>query len=274
MIDAAHASQASALKTPVRVSGPVFFISDLHLTATMPATAAAFERFMRTRARAAHTLVILGDFFEYWVGDEELADPFHQHVANLLAELASAGTRVLFMHGNRDFLLGKRFLAAAHATLLPDPSILEVDGQRIVLAHGDALCTRDTAYMRFRHWTRKRWVQRIFLTMPLRWRMKIAQKMRAESEAGRAVSANVAGEPRAAAMMGDVAPEAVDALFKTSGTPTLIHGHTHRPQRHHEPSGERWVLSDWDFDQAQPSARRGSFLKLENGALTVEQVTA
>ena len=83
MSDAAHASPASALKTPVRVSGPVFFISDLHLTATMPATAAAFERFMRTRARAAHTLVILGDFFEYWVGDEELADPFHHYCDNI-----------------------------------------------------------------------------------------------------------------------------------------------------------------------------------------------
>jgi UDP-2,3-diacylglucosamine hydrolase len=200
-----------------------------------------------------------------------LADPFHQHVANLLAELANAGTRVLFMHGNRDFLLGKRFLAAAHATLLPDPSVLEVDGQRLALAHGDALCTRDAAYMRFRHWTRKRWVQRVFLMMPLRWRLKIAQKMRAESEAGRAMSANVAGEPRAAAMMGDVAPEAVDALFKSAGTPTLIHGHTHRPQLHHEPRGERWVLSDWDFDHTQP---RGSFLKLQDGALTVEPVTA
>lgn len=84
------AAPLSALKTPVRVSGPVFFISDLHLTAGMPATAAAFERFMRTRAREARTLVILGDFFEYWVGDEELADPFHQHVANLLAEIGRA----------------------------------------------------------------------------------------------------------------------------------------------------------------------------------------
>jgi len=270
MIDAAHAAQASALKAPVRVSGPVFFISDLHLTASMPATAAAFERFLRTRAREARTLVILGDFFEYWVGDEELADPFHQHIANLLADVAAGDTRVLFMHGNRDFLLGKRFLKAAHATLLPDPTVLEADdGQRIVLAHGDALCTRDTAYMRFRHWTRKRWVQRIFLSMPLRWRLKIAQKMRAESEAGRAMSANVAGEPRAAAMMGDVAPEAVDALLKASNTSTLIHGHTHRPQLHYEPGGSRWVLSDWDFDQAQP---RGSFLKLQDGTLTVEQV--
>ncbi|TXD69725.1 UDP-2,3-diacylglucosamine diphosphatase, partial [Ralstonia pseudosolanacearum] len=96
------APTASALKTPVRVSGPVFFISDLHLSAGMPATAAAFERFVRTRAREARTLVILGDFFEYWVGDEELADPFHRHVAALLAELAQAGTRVLLMHGNRD----------------------------------------------------------------------------------------------------------------------------------------------------------------------------
>lgn len=271
MTDAAH---FTALEAPVRVSGPVFFISDLHLTASMPATAAAFEHFMRARAREARTLVILGDFFEYWVGDEELADPFHQHVANLLADVANAGTRVLFMHGNRDFLLGKRFLSAARATLLPDPSVLEVDGQRIVLAHGDALCTRDAAYMRFRHWTRKRWVQRIFLMMPLRWRLKIAQKMRAESEAGRAMSANVAGEPRAAAMMGDVAPEAVDTLLKASGTSTLIHGHTHRPQLHHERSGKRWVLSDWDFDHPQPNGQRGSFLKLQNGELMVEQVTA
>jgi UDP-2,3-diacylglucosamine hydrolase len=271
MIDAAHASQASALKTPVRVSGPVFFISDLHLTASMPATAAAFERFMRTRAREARTLVILGDFFEYWVGDEELADPFHRHIANLLAEAANAGTRVLFMHGNRDFLLGNRFLTAARATLLKDPSVLEADGLRIVLAHGDALCTRDAAYMRFRHWTRKRWVQQVFLTMPLRWRLKIARKMRADSEAGRAMSANVAGEPRAAAMMGDVAPEAVDALFRSADAPTLIHGHTHRPQLHHEPRGERWVLSDWDFDQGLP---RGSFLKLQDGVLTVEHVAA
>ncbi|KFX26846.1 UDP-2,3-diacylglucosamine diphosphatase [Ralstonia solanacearum] len=265
------AATASALKTPVRVSGPVFFISDLHLSAGMPATAAAFERFVRTRAREARTLVILGDFFEYWVGDEELADPFHRHVATLLAELAQAGTRVLLMHGNRDFLLGQRFLATAQATLLLDPSVLEADGLRIVLAHGDALCTRDAAYMRFRRWTRRRWVQQLFLAMPLRWRLRIAQKMRADSEAGRALSANVAGEPRAAAMMGDVAPEAVDALFKSAGIPLLIHGHTHRPRLHHEPGGERWVLSDWDFDHAQP---RGSFLKLQDGVLTVEPVTA
>lgn len=147
MIDAAHAAQASALKTPVRVSGPVFFISDLHLTASMPATAAAFERFLRTRAREARTLVILGDFFEYWVGDEELADPFHQHIASLLADVAAGDTRVLFMHGNRDFLLGKRFLNAAHATLLPDPTVLEADdGQRIVLATAtpSARATRPT----------------------------------------------------------------------------------------------------------------------------------
>jgi UDP-2,3-diacylglucosamine hydrolase len=256
------ASDRTPASAPIQVQAPAWFISDLHLTPGMPRTLAAFQRVLDQAAQQARTLFILGDFFEFWVGDEETETPFAAGVAAALRQLALAGVPVYLMHGNRDFLIGRRFADAAGATLLPDPSVIHCAGQRVVLSHGDMLCTDDPRYNSFRRWTRKGWVQRLFLALPLATRMKIARRLRADSEAGRAHQAEGAA-PRD---YGDAAPAAVDALLASSHAPTLIHGHTHRPARHAHARGDRWVLTDWDLDGRHP---RAAVLQLDTGGFTL-----
>lgn len=244
----------------IAVPAPAWLVSDLHLTPGMPRTLAAFERLLERAARESRALFILGDFFEFWVGDEETDAAFPARVAAALSRLSASGVQVFLMHGNRDFLLGERFARAAGATLLPDPTVIRCAGQRIVLTHGDMLCTDDERYMRFREWTRKRWVQRLFLALPMTVRLAVARKLRGDSEAGRAHSTPVD--------YGDAAPAAVRALLRDTGTTMMIHGHTHRPARHETTDGVRWVLSDWDLDGGKP---RAAALRLdEHGVDTIE----
>lgn len=248
--------------TPVEVPAPAWFISDLHLTPGMPRTLAAFQRVLERAAQQARALFILGDFFEFWVGDEEADSPFAAGVAAALRRLADAGVPVYLMHGNRDFLLGKRFATAAGATLLPDPFVIVCAGQRVALSHGDMLCTDDARYMRFRHWTRKGWVQRLFLMLPLTTRMAIARRLRADSEAGRTRQDARDAPPT----YGDATPAAVDALLASSGARSLVHGHTHRPARHEHAGAVRWVLTDWDLDGRHP---RAAVLQLDASGFSV-----
>lgn len=256
MSPAASTPAASTLT----VEAPAWFISDLHLTPGMPRTLAAFERVLERAAEQARTLFILGDFFEFWVGDEETDAPFAAGVAAALSRLSAAGVHVFLMHGNRDFLLGEHFARAAGATLLPDPTVIECAGQRVVLTHGDMLCTDDERYMRFRRWTRKRWVQRLFVALPMPVRLAVARKLRSDSEAGRAMPMP--------ADYGDAAPAAVRALLCETGTALMIHGHTHRPARHQSAEGVRWVLSDWDLDGRHP---RAAVLRLDaDGFSTID----
>ncbi|WP_186425258.1 UDP-2,3-diacylglucosamine diphosphatase [Cupriavidus metallidurans] len=247
---------------PIEVQAPAWFISDLHLTADMPRTLAAFHRVLARAAQDARALFILGDFFEFWVGDEETDSPFAAEVAAALRRLADAGVPVYLMHGNRDFLLGRRFAARAGATLLPDPSVIACAGHRVALSHGDMLCTDDERYMRFRHWTRKGWVQRLFLLLPLGTRLSIARRLRSDSEAGR-TRQDIDAVP---VTYGDAAPDAVNALLASSGAGTLVHGHTHRPARHTHEAGERWVLTDWDLDGRHP---RAAVLQLDDTGFRV-----
>jgi len=244
------ATTHTPVAAPIPVQAPAWFISDLHLTPGMPRTLEAFDQVLSDAARHAGALFILGDFFEFWVGDEETDTPFAACVAAALRRVADTGLPVYLMHGNRDFLIGKRFAAAAGATLLPDPSIIDCAGRRVVLSHGDMLCTDDERYMRFRRWTRKRWVQRLFLMLPLSTRLGIARRLRADSEAGRARQPADAPPPT----YGDAAPEAVEKLLTDSAASTLVHGHTHRPALHAHTGGERWVLTDWDLDGRHPRA--------------------
>jgi len=247
---------------PIEVQAPAWFISDLHLTAGMPRTLAAFRRVLERAARDARALFILGDFFEFWVGDEETETPFAAEVATALRRLSDSGVPVYLMHGNRDFLIGRRFAAAAGATLVPDPSVIACAGQRVVLSHGDMLCTDDQRYMRFRRWTRKGWVQRLFLMLPLAARLAVARRLRADSEAGRARQRDDATPPT----YGDAAPDAVNALLASSAAGTLVHGHTHRPARHEHGNGVRWVLTDWDLDGRHP---RAAVLQLDHSGFSV-----
>lgn len=240
---------------PIEVPAPAWFVSDLHLTEGMPRTRAAFERLLDRAAANARALFILGDFFEFWVGDDALNTPFARDIAQLLRRLTTCGVPVYLMHGNRDFLLGRRFAAAAGATLLPDPAVVVCGGRRVALSHGDMLCLDDERYNRFRLWTRKRWVQRLFLAMPLSMRLGVARRLRADSEASRTHQV----------MYGDATPAAVDALLAATGTHTVVHGHTHRPAHHQHGANDRWVLTDWDLDTRNP---RAAVLQLDANGFT------
>jgi len=249
---------------------PILFISDLHLSVALPRTVAAFEHFMRVTAASAQAVYILGDLFEYWIGDDELGTPFAQRMCALMHSLSERGIALYVMHGNRDFLLGPRFARAAGAVLLHDPYTLQAFGQRLVLAHGDALCTLDRPYQRFRRITRNRWVQRVFLGAPLNWRMALARHLRQRSSTramGSAQPSPAATSPTSTPLW-DVTGEAVSALLSEGRAATLIHGHTHRPAHH--PFPDRWVLPDWELDHVPP---RGGYLRLDTNGLEVQPLS-
>lgn len=217
------------------------FISDLHLGEDQPDTLAAFEAFIAGPARGAAALYVLGDLFEYWAGDDDLDSAFPARVCEQLHTLSAHGTRIFFIAGNRDFLAGEAFAARAGLTLLADPFLIELDGCRVLLSHGDALCTDDTAYQAFRAQVREPAWQMAFLARPLAERKAIIAGIRKQSvEAKREKAEDIM----------DVNPSAVEALLRAHGRPLFIHGHTHRPARHlHIVDGEpceRWVLADWD----------------------------
>lgn len=211
------------------------FISDLHLDAARPAVTAALSAFLE-RSRDAEALYILGDLFEAWIGDDDDA-PLGHEVAARLRHYALGGAAVFLMHGNRDFLLGERFAEAALATLLPDPTTIDLYGEPTLLMHGDILCTRDVDYQQFRTLTRAARWQADWLAHPLEERRRLAAGLRE-------MSADATG--RKAEDIMDVSPDAVDQAMADAGVRRLIHGHTHRPHRHRESHGERVVLGDWD----------------------------
>jgi UDP-2,3-diacylglucosamine hydrolase len=219
---------------------PVLFISDLHLTRERPQAALLLRRFLREVAPSATALHILGDFFEAWVGDDDLSEPFHADIAEALRTLSGHGTQVAFLPGNRDFLVGEAFARAAGLTLLPDPTRLDLFGVPTLLTHGDAFCTDDATYQAFRAQVRGAAWQQAFLALPLAERRALARELRERSE-----QAKAGKKPE----IMDVNTEAVERAFRESRVDRIIHGHTHRPARHqHLVDGhprERWVLADW-----------------------------
>jgi UDP-2,3-diacylglucosamine hydrolase len=219
---------------------PALFISDLHLTEERPEANERFIAFLEEKARAAETLYILGDFFEYWIGDDDLGEPFNAVIAGLLADLTRRGILVYLMHGNRDFLIGEQFCAATGARLLDDPTIHEVGGVKTLLVHGDTLCTDDVEYQAWRRKARDPAFQAEFLAKPLAERRRAIVEMREKSKQ--------VVQGKSAEIM-DVNDDAVREALRRHGVRRLIHGHTHRPGRHSlEVDGERcerWVLPDW-----------------------------
>ncbi len=215
-------------------------ISDLHLQEERPDITRAFLHFLATRARQADALYILGDFFEAWVGDDGMS-AYQQSIARALRELTDSGTRLYLMHGNRDFLIGKQFCRETGAELLNDPSLVTLEGQRVLLMHGDSLCTQDLAYMKLRRWLRHPLTLFILRHLPLSTRFKLARKLRSESKAQTRMKA---------AEIIDVTPELIPQVLAQHGVTTLIHGHTHRPATHdlrvNDQPARRIVLGDWD----------------------------
>ena len=218
------------------------FISDLHLEPTRPAITTLFLDFLEQRARRAEALYILGDLFEAWIGDDDDAD-IGRTVAAALRTLTDQGVPTFFLHGNRDFLLGERFAAASGIQLLPESMVIELGGERVLLLHGDTLCTDDVEYQAFRTQVRDPAWQARTLALPLAQRRALAGQLRETSrQATRQKAADIT----------DANPTAVDQALRAHGVHRLIHGHTHRPALHDwtldGQAARRAVLGDW-YDQ-------------------------
>jgi UDP-2,3-diacylglucosamine hydrolase len=231
----------------------VDFISDLHLCEQMPRTLAAFAAHLRHTS--ADAVFLLGDLFELWVGDDMRTRPFEQQVVELLADAASR-RQLAFMQGNRDFLLGSAMLRDCGLTGLPDPTVFDAWGQRIVLTHGDALCLADRPYQAFRAQVRSAAWQAEFLARPLAERLAIAAQIRHASQTRRQFDGDADADADTA-----TAVQWLHAL----GAHEMVHGHTHRPGSGPlAPGYKRHVLSDWDLDHGD----RAEVLRLTREGFT------
>lgn len=250
-------SDPAASRAPSPTPARYLFVSDVHLDAAAPEAQRQFLDFLRahaagpTAAERPRALYILGDLFESWVGDDDAGDE-RAAVLAALRELTESGVACFLLHGNRDFLIGEDFCRRTGSQLLPDPVIAEIGGERVLLTHGDALCTDDHAYQELRSIVRTPAWQRRFLDLSLADRQLLANEARAGSRAHTA---------RTIPKIMDVNAAAVIAAFKTTRVRRIIHGHTHRPAVHDtlvdgEPA-QRIVLGAW-YEQ-------GSYLVYENG---------
>ncbi|MEN5163254.1 UDP-2,3-diacylglucosamine diphosphatase [Achromobacter kerstersii] len=245
----------------IALSGPIWLASDLHLGPATPATSEAFLAFLQAAQEDAAALLLPGDIFDAWIGDDVIraAPPWLATVLTALRETA-ARIPVWLGRGNRDFLIGQELADAVGAKLLPEPALLETDFGHVLLTHGDEFCTDDAAYQQFRTMVRNPQWQAEFLAKTIPERLAMAQQARGESQA--------ANQTKSMEIM-DVNGAAVDAIFRDTGVRVLVHGHTHRPARHvldiDGKKRERWVLPDWDFDHVSPP--RGGWLVIDQDGL-------
>ncbi|MBM4196973.1 MAG: UDP-2,3-diacylglucosamine diphosphatase [Gammaproteobacteria bacterium] len=229
------------------------FVSDLHLDPGRPAATCAFLRFLAGRATTTGTLYILGDLFEFWIGDDA-DDPHSAAVVEGIRAYTAAGHRCRIMRGNRDFLLGSRFTSRTGAEVIADPAVVRIAGEPVLLMHGDLLCTDDHTYQRYRRRVHHPTLQALFLALPRTWR-------KAAGDIGRRRSRGHARSLSPAIM--DVNATAVTGQFRSSGCRVLIHGHTHRPGRHEVlvdgNACTRIVLGDWYEHGSTLSASGGRY---------------
>ena len=213
-----------------------YFIADLHLSENRPHLLALFRQFMQEQAPHAEKLYILGDLFDFWIGDDEQSDLISE-VQQLIRHLTEQGVPCYFQHGNRDFLIGKKFANACGLTLLPTYQVIDLYGTPTLLCHGDTLCVDDVKYQQYRKKVHQKWRQWLFLHLPLKVRLKIAEKIRAKSRQDKQLKSTE---------IMDVNAAFVQQMFAQFHVTQMIHGHTHR-QKHHEipPHFHRIVLGDW-----------------------------
>lgn len=233
------------------------FISDLHLSAHRPKIITLFLDFLRNQATHAEALYILGDLFEYWIGDDAAGQTENRPIVQGLRELTASGVPVFVMHGNRDFLLGQTFESLTGCRLLADPTHISLYGEELLLMHGDSLCVDDVDYQKFRRMVRDPKWQHQFLARSLAEREQMARNVRELSQAA------MIGKPPE---IMDVNQAAVETTIRQHGIRHLIHGHTHRPAQHDflldGESAHRTVLGDW-YEQ-------GSVLRCQAGRWTLE----
>lgn len=213
-----------------------YFIADLHLSENRPHLLALFRQFMQEQAPEAEKLYILGDLFDFWIGDDEQSDLISE-VQQLIRHLTEQGVPCYFQHGNRDFLIGKKFAEACGLSLLPTYQLIDLYGTPTLLCHGDTLCVDDVKYQHYRKKVHQKWRQWLFLHLPLKVRLKIAEKIRAKSRQDKQLKSTE---------IMDVNAAFVQQIFAQFHVTQMIHGHTHR-QKHHEipPHFHRIVLGDW-----------------------------
>jgi UDP-2,3-diacylglucosamine hydrolase len=218
------------------------FISDLHLDGTRPDISAQFLEFLEREAQRAQALYILGDLFEAWIGDDD-PDPDKRRVIAGLRAVTDAGVKTFLIHGNRDFLIGRRFCRETGIELLADGTVIDLYGRRVLLMHGDLLCIDDHAYQRLRRIVRNPLVQFVMRRLTLRQRQRLAERMREGSKE------HIASMDVAAPQIMDVNQDEVRRTFARYGVDCIIHGHTHRPAVHElQIAGHkavRIVLGDW-----------------------------
>jgi len=236
----------------------VAFISDLHLTPDRPHSSEMFQKFAENAPQLLSSLYILGDLFEYWIGDDGVTKLGHGDTESTIKSIVDAGTKVYFLHGNRDFLVGSDFSKRTGCTLLPDPVVIEEDGLRILLTHGDALCTEDIEHQQARKQMLSSKWKMAFLETPLSQRFATADQMRKGSE--------IAKKSKPMEIM-DVTQSAVEEMMREHSVNIMIHGHTHKPAAHEfELDGQparRFVLGDW-YEQK-------SLILLEQGKITLRK---
>jgi UDP-2,3-diacylglucosamine hydrolase len=215
------------------------FISDLHLESGRPEIGEQFLSFLAGEAREAEVLYILGDLFEVWLGDDD-PNPYYGAMKVEIRALVDSGVPVFFMHGNRDFTIGEDFARETGISILKDPTVVELYGEKVLLCHGDSLCTDDVQYQQIRAMTRNPEWQAMMLAKSIEERIAFAIQARNESKAR--------GESLDDEIM-DVNQDAVEAALNEHGVDTMLHGHTHRPAVHKVNLGDRAacriVLGDW-----------------------------
>jgi len=234
--------------------GTTLFISDLHLSDSTPAIEAGLYQLLDQQS-TLDRLYVLGDFFEYWIGDDD-DTPLHRRIIDRLAAVSAGGCDIFLVHGNRDFMLGTNFAQATGATLLEDTTVIEVLGKPTLIMHGDTLCTDDTEYQKLRAvmhdpvWKTNILQQSLDERRAFAESLRTASKEKAENDPGNIVDVNL---------------DEVQAVMSAAGVSRLIHGHTHRPDRHQTPAGERIVLGDWTsqlgwyLEETQGTLRLRSF---------------
>ncbi|ATF08601.1 UDP-2,3-diacylglucosamine diphosphatase [Candidatus Enterovibrio altilux] len=219
----------------------ILFISDLHLSPSHPAITDCFCRFLNEEALHASMLYILGDLFEVWIGDDDNT-PLHRKIASALKTLSEHGVPIYFIHGNRDFMIGKYFAKESSMILLPEHTVIDLFGKQTLIMHGDTLCIHDEDYQRYRRKVRNIFTQWLFLRLPLSYRKNIGEKIRKSS---------VKSNQQKTEDIIDVDTDEVSRLMKVYGVTQIIHGHTHRPYVHtvsmstNTEFTQRIVLGDW-----------------------------
>lgn len=230
------------------------FISDLHLHVSLPNTTQAFFNLLKYEVIRAQRLYLLGDIFEYWAGDDDMITPYNHKIIDALRYLYYKDVQVFLLTGNRDFLIGPEFAKAANLKLLKEPHIIQIKNRNIVLIHGDAQCTDDINYMKFRIRVHQLAWQKKFLAIPLSQRKTIIENFRKNNTINNNKSNKIL----------DLNTHALRKLYDSTQADVLIHGHTHRPALHHHIHEDdqirlRYVLPDWEYDK---TLIRGGWISL------------